>query len=470
MTAREEGFVKGKAPELEQDALVKSNMGMQAKMTPKPEDDGDVSSEQVESSVKAIRDAINNKDAAKTNELLAAGNKAIWDEIGQDSALIQKLQKFPEKERNTAYDILHFSITDADLLVDIIYQRFGVMLVGKNQHKKEAENHLKAKQKKNPYAEANNYNKVDFSAVHAQQIYSAYMCMPQAALDKITFVASQSNHADDEERASGFAGTPTNNIVLNSQVGKELARNGVAFGDHIDGTTTKDADAARNTVFLQWAAIHELGHVIDTGSKFSQDPDFRKCSGWEEYSERKTVIEKDFLKNNVKDPYLSNFSKGEQELTKEIAEQIVTTGSEEKPKALIKENKKKLSNYSVEQFEELYDKSFGNRKDGGINLLKAASLGLYDSVYYDNYGYEWMRDHMERPGHLYKSTWWTYDKATREAGKISAYQYAFPREDFAEAYACYYYTEILDDKEKAGGKMPEKLKAWFDAHKKQLET
>ena len=446
MTAKQEGFVKGKAPEIERDAFVSTAKGMQAKMAPKPEEAEDVSPEQVESSVKAIRDAINAKDATKVNELLAAGNKAIWDEIGKDSDLIKKLQKFPENERNAAYDILHFSITDADLLVDIIYQRFGVMLLGKDQHTKDAAKHLKEKQKTNRGAADKHDNKVDFSAAHAQQIYSAYMNLPQAALDKITFVASQTNDVTNTNYADGYGETVTNYIVLNSDAGRELSRNGVAFNGKVAGTTTNKTDAARNTVFLQWAAIHELGHIIDNGSKFSADPSFRKCSGWAQFDERKNVVEQDFLKDNVKNPYLDNFSKSEKELTKEIAENIVTSGNEDAPKKLIKDNKKKLTNYSVEQFEELYDKSFGERGEGGINLLKAASLGLYQNVYYEGYGYEWMRDNMERPGHLYKNKWWTYDKATREAGKISAYQYVFPREDFAEAYACYYYTEIMDEK------------------------
>ena len=147
-----DGFVKEKSPALEQDALVMSSPGTQARMAPKPEISGDVAADQ--GSVEAIRAAIAAKDGAQLNSLLAGASKAVLDAIGSDSSLIESLQDLPEAERNAAYDYLHLSITDADLLVDIIYQRFGVMLLGKKQNSKNAKKHLKQKRKDNYSADS----------------------------------------------------------------------------------------------------------------------------------------------------------------------------------------------------------------------------------------------------------------------------------------------------------------------------
>ena len=486
----QEGFVKGKAPVAEQDAFVRASNEGVAKLAPeKGGEKEEVSPEATAESVAAVKSAIQAKDGTKVTTLLAGANKAVLDEIGKDSALVKSIADLPEKERNAAYDYLHFSITDGDLLVDIIYQRFGVMLVGKDQNKGKTKDHLKGKKKKNEWAGEVSKNKVNFSAAHAQQIYSGYLCVPQAALDKITFVFSETDDnmgvKNGYTYVDGYAETPTNNICLNSQAGAETERNGVSYSERIDlgdgrvmisthssGTTESDKDASYNTVGSQWTAIHELGHVIDSGAKFSGTPEFRACSGWRGFDDSSKVVSDEFLKdNNVDTPYLENFTKDEQQLTQDVATEIAKTGKLSSAKALISKNKKLLSNYTQEQFEELVEDSYESPQDEttGVNLLKAASLGLYEDVWYDSKGYSWMDKHMKRPAHVYRNHWWSYDRATRASGKISCYQYVFPKEDFAEAYACYYYTELLDKSEKAGGAMPAKLKAWFDTHKEEIE-
>ena len=479
--AANEGFVKGKSPTVEQDAFVMSTRSTHAQMAPKPEISGEGTADQ--SSVDAIRAAITAKDGAQVLSLLSGASKAVLDVIGSDSSLVETLQDLPEAERNSAYDYLHLSITDANLLVDIIYQRFGVMLLGKKQNSKNAKAHLKQKRKSNVWAESVSDNEIDFSAEHAQQIYSGYMCVPQSALDQITFVFSETNQAD---YLQGYAMTPQNNICLNSQVGQEAGRNAVntgmgamggMFGGMVEnaggaGTVSSDKDAAYNAVFTQWTAIHELGHVIDSQSRFSSTKDFRACSGWDEFEDAEKVVKDEYLKDgNVENPYLDDFSDDEKELAQKVAVDIAKNENDlNSAKKVVSKNKGKLSHYSQDEFIELIDDSLESMSDvGGMNLFKAASLSRKDEVWYDMKGYRWMDKHMKRPAHFYKNAWWSYDKNIRDEGKISCYQYVFPREDFAEAYACYYYTEILDQKAKSGGPMPAKLKAWFDAHKKEFE-
>ena len=481
MTAREEGFVKGKAPTIEQDALVTSPAGVQARMTAGKGDSGNVSAEQVEGSVEAIRAAIAAKDGEQLTSLLSGASKAVLDAVGNDSSLIESLQELPEAERNAAYDYLHLSITDADLLVDIIYQRFGVMLLGKNQHKGDAKNHLKQKKKDNAFAAKVSDNNVDFTAAHAQQIYSAYMCVPQAALDQITFVFSETDQKDNSYD-DGYAMTPLNNICLNIRSGAEADRTGAPSQSSADpmaglmmgggvanSTTTLKTDAASNTIFSQWTAIHELGHVVDGSAYYSETEDFRACSGWKEFDDPKKVVENELLNGNVEEPYLEDFSEDEKEVAKKVAIELTKTNDLDAAKKIVSKNKGKLSNYSQEEFKTLVEDSHESiSNEDGMNLFKAASLTQHKDAWYEMNGYLWMGHHMKRPTHFHKDKWWSYDRDTREAGKISAYQYKFPKEDFAEAYACYYYTEIMDKKQEAGGQMPAKLKAWFDAHKEVL--
>ena len=482
MTTANQGYVKGKSPLEERNELVSSPSGVQARMPAIKGNDGNLSAGQIEGSVDAIRSAIESKDAEQVVSLLASANKSVLDAIGANSSLIEKLQDLPVTERNAAYDYLHLSITDADLLVDIIYQRFGVMLLGKNQHTGDAKKHLKSKKSDNAFATNKDIdNDVDFSAAHAQQIYSGYMCVPQSALDKIVFVFSETNNVDGVGYDQGYAMTPRNNICLNSQAGLEDERNAVNTGmggmggmfaeASGAGNVSSDKDAAFNTVFRQWTAIHELGHVIDAEGSYSPSADFRACSGWNEFDNAEDVVNNELLKNgNVENPYLDDFSDEEKEVANKVAIELAKTNDLNAAQKIVSKNKSKLTHYSKEEFEELIEDSHESWSDAdGMNLFKAASLTKKDEVWYEMKGYVWMDKHMKRPTHYHKEAWWSYDRDTRKAGKISAYQYAFPKEDFAEAYACYYYTEILDQKEKTNNPMPAKLKAWFDAHKKELE-
>lgn len=503
-----------KTPELKKtDAEQATDTSTEASMEAREEEKTDeISPQETEATFKNLKTLITD---GKTTEFLAAlpgTKKAVLDKIGEDESLMKAISSFDKDSRITAYDYLHTSVINLDTLLNMVYERFGVVLVSDTKMLDKLTD-----DEKKEYEAADPEARKEWTRNGIISVYSTFLKLPQSHLDLINAV-----YTYDTSHVKGPEGLTHTNIDSEGKKGT-YGVYGIAYdryhtdeleGDGEYGTTdfnTKgkaNQDGGIGLNRMGNVIAHELGHVVDfsASTPYSETVDFQKNSQWEKLPDNPRtlvgIMEYECFEPGKAMPEV--FQGDDRDIAEEIAAKIIGEKRSTSDKAdeaieeviLDYEESGRLSNrpnQMTQNEREFYRRERENREynehfpkdqiptdysmlyNGRLSiptlksLLKSSTELItharrsLDKAWYKGECF----DNMKRQIHMdYHNVWYSYDTKIAQEKKISRYQYTNPCEEFAESFACYYMSK--DDAERQV-RMPKDLKSWFDANNFDLK-
>jgi len=265
---------------------------------------------------------------------------------------------------------------------------------------------------------------------------------------------------------SGFAynATPHLSIQYDDQ---DIAK------DETGGYTNNAKDLRRNTKLLDYTALHELGHRVDEGRKYTnKDQTFLDLAGWKAYPVGNAGGGADLAKK-LRDKMGAPYGGGA--LT-DPEKALVVDGA---ANALAAATRPKIVDDLKPHLQAAYTAKYGGLAAGmdgskayrefdnvaGTGLWSAAKTSnLYvqvaagneaNSPWYTGEPFGRLNKGLQfHEGYGYEGCWWAY-KTTAWSTKISLYQFRCPADHFAELYALWWVTATPGDKVKG------KARDWF---------
>lgn len=121
----------------------------------------------------------------------------------------------------------------------------------------------------------------EFDAPGLRRIYEAFKVLPpsQAEAGLLTMMT---RHREGAEDTSGFAFNADPHLSLEYKKGSTEA---AESGDY-----THEGDVMRGMNMLDTTAVHELGHKVDTGEKYSGKASFKKLAGWKVHARGQALV------------------------------------------------------------------------------------------------------------------------------------------------------------------------------------
>ena len=399
---------------------------------------------------KSILDRVVEKLGCDANKKTIAGDSGLMTRV---------MNEFNGEERDEALDFLFDAVKSADILMEMIYVRFGVVII---DDRKETWQRLNSKTKQ--VLKDTKATPQKWSASGLICVYRAYIHLPKGDLKKINCVLRNSKEASKlGGRAYGTTGGTYGVYEINFGSGQESYSDMLGYGpSNIDDF----ADRRMGTNTLTMTAAHELGHVVDgaAGWKYSKKgSSMWKVSKWEETPNNATKIVDKMIECLKGAPYGKTLTDDERKIARKVGITIISkemkswdaakTSIKSALPGAIKSSGKKMDNAKQT---DLYARLTDNKNS--LNLLYHLFTGQSGQQPWNRHK-EVMKGkskpfHEGKPG----EAWYTYDN-NRWNDKISTYQYRNPKEEFAELYASYHAAPAVGKKK--GENTPADLLAWF---------
>ena len=400
--------------------------------------------------------------------------------IAKDTDLMNKIMTtLTGVSLYSALDALYPEVTDLDVMMDMIYYRFGVPVVSDDP---KYDNRIESQSAKKEIADRRNGVDPDkkppiaWSVGGLQEVYKVYRLLPAKDLNLITCLL----HCGDDSVSGAAYGTSTGTTGIYyvnynaSKIGEKekysrtgsdaLAGKYTTAVGHID---RKD-DKRNGVIMMDMTTAHELGHVVDgnAGWKYSKNgSSLRKLDKWEETENSASDVIKGMQDSISGDIYDGKLSADEQKYAVEVAKKYLArkqdnyAGKWAKAQVAIQSDFDEVvkgSSLSDADKETLYDTLVDEACD--TNLLYHLWRGqAANSAWYN------MSDAMrglKRPFHQgYDGRPWYTFSLDNWSNKISCYQFRDPKEVFAETYASYHTAPTMGKKK--GENTPDYLLAWF---------
>ena len=409
-----------------------------------------------------VTEAITKKDAKAALAALKSASDAELDSLGANEPLMLSLAKnFKGADRDECMDLLYEHVASAKAMTEFVERKYGVK-VGSGT--------LKGKIFKFSYMD----QEADWTATGLKHLYYSLSLLPKSHVDKVSSITTENTTSG----GGGFAVWELGSYNVNYTEGETNKRAGLIY-DAGGGYCDSESDYKVNLNSLNCTMVHELGHVVDAGKKYSGRADFRKISGWKEEGKDASKVAT-AIENEIDTPYGEALQGEELEIAREGAKLLikkrVTTYDVANVKAQIKkayENRgKRLDPENEKQgvFKKAWNWVTG-KKDGGSyrgynefsNVLANCKVyrHIINSFADAATGMPWyrgLRPYMKsRQIHEgYENRGWYSFNNSAWSQKISMYQFREPGEEFAELYASYHVARPKGSKTSAAHK------TWFE--------
>lgn len=339
----------------------------------------------------------------------------------------------------TALDALFAATPNGNLetMKQLFEARFGVQ-VGSGSDKA-AKERLKGQQVKEKA----------FDAPGLRHIYEAFRVLPpsQAEAGLLTMMT---RHRDGKENTSGFAFNADPHLSLEYKKGSTEA---VESGDY-----THEGDVMRGMNMLDTTAVHELGHKVDSGEKYSGKASFKKLAEWKVHSRGRTLIRD--LQAALSEPLgdEADLSKDDKALLVRGAEHASTNRRKNMADAYqdlmqaYTDLGKREEPEEGDNHQDLLD-LWAHAKE--TNLFRHVIAGHEDRGAWWQEPFAYLAGRQFHEAYSWESGWWSYDNTARDK-KLSIYQFRNPMDHFAELYATYWCSRPV------GSRVPEAMKTWFE--------
>jgi len=413
---------------------------VQAKAPELKDDASNVCQEVPKSFETTVSEALGTKDGALVYRLLrGTSDEADLRAVAADARMMNTLMKTLKGDAlHACLDKLYVYVTDVEVLKACIKARFDVNLGATSRKGKE----FKAKTLGGTEAA--------WTLVGAQGVYRSLRLLPKVHVDKINDITTQ-NTVDG---LSGVARASLGCINVNYSADPNRLVSSTNYCD--------TGDAQCNLRLLDTLVIHEIGHVIDKGQKYSGREDFRKISGWKDEGKEPAKVAKTIDGYACTHGYTQPLTQDERAIRLKGAEFLIENKSV---------NVVDIGIHVAKAFSVLKKDLAG--KAGAYRSSADLTTELKNSKFYSHILRSWAvlfpwnkgkQSCMSRQIHQgYKDGVWYSFANTAFDHKISKYQLRDPGEEFAELFATYYVATPKGDGLKA------EHKAWFEKmelHKK----
>ncbi|MFH1468396.1 MAG: hypothetical protein ABIO70_28665 [Pseudomonadota bacterium] len=273
------------------------------------------------------------------------------------------------------------------------------------------------------------------------RIYQAFKKVPKTHLAKVERLMTKGSNKGSMPSGKSSNENPFIQVHYDEQLA-DMSDEEFMEANPEGSTITEQDDKKRNLNALDNAALHELGHQVDSGRKYSWSSGFMKLSGWQKFAidggGRKLMNE---LERALSPAYPEDFSKLERDLARRAAIYAVARQSGGVAVAhvekIYKEDKLRLAGSTSRK-----------RAYRSAEALHAAAVGagVFAHLAVGREGASpWTKepiatlsgDRQYHEGYPHDKCWWSYKNSARD-NKLSAYQFRDPADDFAELYSAWY--------------------------------
>lgn len=409
-----------------------------------------------------VSKAITKKDGAAALSALQKATPAELDSLGANEPLMLSLAKnLKGASRDDCMDVLYEHVASEKALAAFVEHKYGVK-VGSGS--------LKGKIFKFAYMD----QEANWTTTGLKHLYYSLSLLPKSHVDKVSSITTENS----TNGSGGFAVWEFGSYNVNYTDGNTARRAGLT-SDPGGGYCDSETDYKVNLNSLNCTMVHELGHIVDAGKKYSARADFRKISGWKEEGKDASKVATS-IENQIDTPFGEALQGEELEIARKGARMLIkkrVTGYDAaKVKAQIKkayENRGKRLDPDNEKQTVL--KKARNwvtgKKDGGsyrsYNDLSSVLVNcqvyrhIINSFADAATGMPWyrglrpyMKSRQIHEGYENRS-WYSFNNAAWSQ-KISMYQFRDPGEEFAELYASYHVARPKGSKTSAAHK------SWFE--------
>lgn len=406
------------------------------------------------STLDTINQALSKGDGKTVVSTLTQANASDLKQVANDTDLMKKIMAMDSENRNAALDALYMSVSNLELLIDVVDARFGVP-VGSPQVSDPADIETVKKF-------ALSSGEQGWTLKGVQHVYSTYKLLPQAHLDMIKAILCVNPNA----KACEGAASMQNGVYYI----KYNDKNTEAKGN--EGYTSSRKDSRRGLNELDMTVAHELGHCVDAKlGMLSDQADFMAVSGWEKYSLDAPEKVYDAIVASMTKPYPTDFNETEKSIARKVGTEMVAQEAsfdsmrDQAIQKVVEDEYVEPENASSRGFfDKIFNPNSGGRTSASlIKALKKANAlnhiirgNYHNSPWYTGELFSGMTRQIHQ-GYSFQNCWYSYKNEAWKNGKISSYQFRAPCEEFAELYASYH---VANPK---GSHTPAGLKKWFES-------
>lgn len=418
---------------------------------------------------KEFSNAIAQKNSASILSTVKKATRAQLESLSADTAKMHSLLslKIDQNIKDTL-DELYEYVTDDAVMQSFVEKRYGITLGSKT---------IRGKLFKLLVLSGD--EETDWTLNGAKHLYYSLGLLPKSHVDKVTSITTTNTTNGGGGVALDWTGAY--NIKYTDSNTDKIAGRGYCESD-------KDYKYSLNS--LNCTMVHELGHIVDIGKRYSGRKDFRAISDWKSEGNSPSKIAARIEENAIL-PFPSDLTNEEKQIAREGAKLLVkhrvTGDANGKPvrenilkqvqtayKNLGKRNGEKTSSFR----EKALDFFKGNTDSNDYRDAENLTDALINSTVYKHIArsftytsvtpqgttstympwYKGSRDDMKRQMHEgYENRGWYSFANEAWSQKISMYQFRDPGEEFAELYATYH---VANPK---GSKTSDAHKKWFES-------
>lgn len=243
-------------------------------------------------------------------------------------------------------------------------------------------------------------------------------------------------------------------------------------------STDKTTDAKRGKQMLDTLVLHEMGHKVDAGRRYSdKDPTFLRLAHWKAYKLGSVALSKPLrlaLEGGMGNPYgaPADLTAAERQLARDGIDNAFAGSPRPKKEADLRKHLRKayVDRYGVTT---AVAKGAGTRRKlselwahlKGQNLYRHVWKGSSaQSPWYNGEPFAVLNQGRQfHEGYGYAQKWWSYKTKYIQQRKISQYQFRCPADHFAELYAVYWSTT------KPGSALDRRHVRWFKSKRLHLQ-
>jgi hypothetical protein len=289
----------------------------------------------------------------------------------------------------------------------------------------------------------------DFGPKGLRRIYNAYKVLPPSQAESGVMTIMGRHGSTSAGNPQGFSYNAFTQISLEYGEGNTEAKD--------KGVYAGKGDAKFGMNLLDTVAVHELGHRVDTGAKYSSKAAFHALADWTSHPRNANLVAS--LKTHMTSPL------GSLKLTADEKSLV------DKAAALALVNRRDDDSQIYDDLKQAY-KDLGKKEtpDKGdkhrsledlwleiqwTNLFNHIVAGHAKKAAWWDEPFAYLPTRQYHEAYQYEAGWWSYDNKYR-ASKLSNYQFRNPADHFAELYATYWCSQPQ------GSKVPAAMKKWFE--------
>lgn len=420
-----------------------------------------------------LDEAVSGKSTSLLLTVLQEATPEDLTQLGNNSSKLKAITKLEKgKSKNACLDMLYEYVTNVADMERIFEQRFGVNL-GSGSAKSIL---FKLRSFTGPEEEDN------WTLQGVKRLYKNYLLVPQSQIDELDSVLTSTKKGGKDKNGNPKPDSHSGGFAIGAYDCYTVRYTDGAM-NNVSGTGYCESDKDRRFYMntTDCTMLHELGHVVDTGSYvYSKREDFRSISGWKyEGKDAEEIVTK--IEQYAKQPYDKSLNADEKAIAHIGAVQMIKHRNRKLTEASIRDHVKKgykqlgksidANPENKSFFAKLGNKITGKIDNGGYRPLDDLLIPLINSTVYGQIEHGMAEEKTnyipcyDRNGGIntemntqiqegYEKRGWYSFNTNAWSDKISRYQFREPCEEFAELYATYHLSRGTNVK--AGHK------TWFE--------